>query len=51
MAGWAWWPALVDDDPDTEEFFWTDDLTNPKASWYHVVFFDRGEVSRAWIRR
>ena len=24
LEGWPWWPALVDDDPDTMEFFWTD---------------------------
>lgn len=50
MDGWPWWPGLVDDDPDTMEFVWTDE-GKETGSWYHVVFFDRGTVSRAWIRR
>ena len=25
MQGWPWWPGLVDDAPDTLEFFWTDE--------------------------
>ena len=25
MDGWPWWPGLVDDDPDTMEFVWTDE--------------------------
>ncbi|TRY64065.1 hypothetical protein TCAL_16637 [Tigriopus californicus] len=24
LQGFPWWPAFVDDDPDTERFFWTD---------------------------
>ena len=50
LDGWPWWPALVDDDPDTMQFFWTEFGTT-EVSWYHVVFFDtRSALSRAWIR-
>ena len=50
LDGWPWWPALVDDDPDTMQFFWTE-YGKTEVSWYHVVFFDtRSALSRAWIR-
>lgn len=58
VVGHAWWPAMVDDDPDTEEFFWTDDTEDHFSvmvipAWYHVVFFDQpngNKVERAWVR-
>jgi len=54
LEGWPAWPAMVDDDPDTGEFFWTgveDNKWEDKPSWYHVVFFESNEknVTRAWI--
>ena len=55
VQGWPAWPAMVDDDPDTGSFFWTE-LREGSDKWdpdqtpdsYHVVFFDK-EVCRAWI--
>ena len=55
MDGWPAWPAMVDDDPDIGDFFWTE-LTGDRwtgtesPTQYHVVFFDTSQVSRAWIR-
>ena len=51
MAGWPAWPAMVDDDPDTGSFFWTEmveDKWMDKPNSYHVIFFDK-EVSRGWV--
>ena len=54
MEGWPAWPGMVDDDPDTGEFFWTEVRGGewvPMPSSYHVVFFDSKDkaVSRAWV--
>ncbi|XP_061163162.1 uncharacterized protein LOC133172317 [Saccostrea echinata] len=49
MAGFPWWPAMIEMDPDSEYYF---ELENPESmfpSHYHVVFFDE-RVSRAWLR-
>ncbi|XP_062610548.1 uncharacterized protein LOC134272319 [Saccostrea cucullata] len=49
MAGFPWWPAMIEMDPDSEYYF---ELANPESmfpSHYHVVFFD-DRVSRAWLR-
>ena len=51
MNGFPAWPAMVDDDPNTGEFFWTDQLGDPlqiRPTHYHVIFFDK-EVTRKWI--
>ena len=42
---------MVDDDPDSGEFFWNEIRNwNSKPSDYHVVFFDKDKgASRAWI--
>ncbi len=32
LCGFSWWPALVDDDPDTEMFFWTEP-DSQKVTW------------------
>ncbi|XP_042904360.1 PC4 and SFRS1-interacting protein-like isoform X2 [Parasteatoda tepidariorum] len=45
LDGYPWWPAMVDEDPDIEEFF----LSQRKSDYYHVTFLDE-KVSRAWIR-
>lgn len=26
VSGYPWWPAMVDDDPDTEQYYWLDDF-------------------------
>ena len=49
MNGFPAWPAMVDDDPDTGEFFWTERLGwQEKPSQYHVTFFD-DKVVRKWV--
>ena len=52
LAGWPSWPAMVDDDPDVGEFFWTEVAAGEweaRPTHYHVVFFDQKAVSRAWV--
>ncbi|XP_032513430.2 zinc finger CW-type PWWP domain protein 1-like, partial [Danaus plexippus] len=48
IPGWPWWPAMVDDCPDTEQFYWLDGFSDIPTH-YNVVFFDQYEVTRAWI--
>ncbi|KAK9890615.1 hypothetical protein WA026_011978 [Henosepilachna vigintioctopunctata] len=50
LEGFPWWPAIVDDDPDTECYYWLDDEINNTPSYYNVTFFDKKEVSRAWLK-
>ena len=52
MDGLPAWPAMVDDDPDTGSFFWTEG-EDKQPSHYHVVFFEvePANVSRSWISR
>ncbi|CAH4037270.1 zinc finger CW-type PWWP domain protein 1-like isoform X1 [Pieris brassicae] len=47
FGDWPWWPAMVDDDPDTEQFYWIDGLSDI-PSHYNVTFFD-DNATRAWI--
>ncbi|KAE8737523.1 hypothetical protein FOCC_FOCC017010 [Frankliniella occidentalis] len=52
LSGYPWWPAMVEDDPDLECFFWLNEFSDI-PTWYHVVFFDddkRSSCARAWIR-
>lgn len=28
LSGWPWWPAMVDDDPDTEQYYWLDGFSD-----------------------
>jgi len=45
-----WWPGLVDFCPDSEEYYWMEE-GGLEPSWYHIVFFDKGEhVTRSWVR-
>ncbi|XP_035215141.1 myb-like protein X [Stegodyphus dumicola] len=44
LAGFPWWPAMVEDDPDTEEYYWLEN----KTVYYHATFLDE-HVSRAWV--
>ncbi|XP_063531570.1 zinc finger CW-type PWWP domain protein 1-like [Cydia strobilella] len=48
LPGWPWWPAMVDDDPDTEQFYWLDGFSDIPTH-YNVVFFDERGATRAWI--
>ena len=51
MDGFPAWPAMVDDDPNTGEFFWTErteDGWQQRPTSYHVIFFDE-KVVRNWI--
>ncbi|KPJ06223.1 Zinc finger CW-type PWWP domain protein 1 [Papilio machaon] len=48
LQGWPWWPAMVDDCPDTEQFYWLYGFSDIPTH-YHVVFFDKLDVSRAWV--
>ena len=55
MDGWPAWPAMVDEDPETGEYFLADEAKveelEQKPSFYHVLFFDTSEKNgtRAWI--
>ncbi|KAK3105357.1 hypothetical protein FSP39_023334 [Pinctada imbricata] len=49
MAGFPWWPAMIEMDPDSEYFFIMESSESMHPSHYHVVFFD-DKVSRAWVR-
>ncbi|KAJ8931804.1 hypothetical protein NQ314_015260 [Rhamnusium bicolor] len=49
MHGYPWWPAMVEDDVNTETYFWLEGNSNT-PTWYHVTFFDSTEVTRAWMR-
>ncbi|RZF39656.1 hypothetical protein LSTR_LSTR001177 [Laodelphax striatellus] len=48
VPGYPWWPAIVDDDPNVEMFWWCNDPASSKPIMYHVAFFDQ-KVSRAWV--
>ncbi|XP_063359299.1 zinc finger CW-type PWWP domain protein 1-like [Cydia amplana] len=48
LPGWPWWPAMVDDEPDTEQFYWLDGFSDIPTH-YNVVFFDEKGATRAWI--
>ncbi|XP_050498785.1 zinc finger CW-type PWWP domain protein 1-like isoform X2 [Diabrotica virgifera virgifera] len=49
IEGYPWWPAMVEDDPDIEDYYWLEEgILEPTQ--YHVTFFDKIEVSRAWLK-
>ncbi|KAL0842270.1 hypothetical protein ABMA28_014409 [Loxostege sticticalis] len=48
LPGWPWWPAMVEDCPDTEQYYWLDGFSDI-PTYYNVVFFDSYEATRAWI--
>ncbi|XP_044753302.1 zinc finger CW-type PWWP domain protein 1-like [Coccinella septempunctata] len=50
VCGYPWWPGMIDDDPNTESYYWLDDDIDTVPSWYHVTFFDQKQVSRAWLK-
>lgn len=45
---YPWWPAMIDDDPNTGTYQWQ---TQPGGlpTHYHVTFLDK-KVTRAWVR-
>ncbi|XP_067658653.1 PC4 and SFRS1-interacting protein-like [Haliotis asinina] len=48
MAGYPWWPAMIEIDPDYETYYEVGHPASMLPTKYHVVFFDK-IVSRAWI--
>ncbi|CAG9829134.1 unnamed protein product [Diabrotica balteata] len=49
IEGYPWWPAMVEDDPDIEDYYWLEEgILEP--TYYHVTFFDKVEVTRAWLK-
>ncbi|KAJ0180659.1 hypothetical protein K1T71_004063 [Dendrolimus kikuchii] len=48
LRGWPWWPAMIDDCPDTERYYWLDGFSDIPTH-YNVVFFDAHEATRAWL--
>ncbi|XP_071445758.1 transcriptional regulator ATRX homolog [Hetaerina americana] len=48
LAGYPWWPAIVDDDPDVEQYYWVTE-TCDIPTHYNVTFFDDKPVTRAWL--
>lgn len=30
--GWPWWPVMIDDDPDTEQYYWVENNFNRPVS-------------------
>ncbi|KAL5015370.1 hypothetical protein ScPMuIL_009640 [Solemya velum] len=50
MAGYPWWPAMVETDPDTDVFFELESETSMNPTHYHVVFCFDKKISRAWVK-
>ncbi|XP_071946149.1 uncharacterized protein [Antedon mediterranea] len=50
LAGYPWWPAMVEEDPNVGEYFWLVDTWRTNPTDYHVVFLDKN-ISRAWVNR
>ncbi|XP_022100665.1 daf-12-interacting protein 1-like isoform X2 [Acanthaster planci] len=48
MQGFPWWPAMIEEDPDTGTYMEQED-ENAYPTHYHVVFLDRN-VSRTWLK-
>ncbi|XP_038062281.1 hepatoma-derived growth factor-related protein 2-like [Patiria miniata] len=48
MQGFPWWPAMVEEDPDTGTYLEQED-TDTYPTHYHVVFLDKN-VSRTWLK-
>ncbi|XP_046389886.1 uncharacterized protein LOC124158696 [Ischnura elegans] len=48
LAGYPWWPAMVDDDPDVEQYYWITENSDIPTH-YNVTFFDEKPVTRAWL--
>ena len=53
LKGFPWWPGMIDNCPDSDDYFWVDEnISENEPTWYHVVYFEgKGtEVTRAWIK-
>ncbi|XP_071805779.1 uncharacterized protein [Asterias amurensis] len=48
MQGYPWWPAMVEEDPDTGTYCEQQD-TESYPTQFHVVFLDKN-VSRTWLK-
>nr|XP_054769078.1 titin homolog [Lytechinus pictus] len=48
MQGFPWWPAMIEEDPDSELCLYPDPLTGYVTD-YHVVFLDK-KVTRCWVK-
>ncbi|XP_018324877.1 zinc finger CW-type PWWP domain protein 1-like [Agrilus planipennis] len=48
LPPYPWWPAMVDDDPDVEQYYWLKSYSDVPTH-YNVTFFDSELVSRSWI--
>ncbi|XP_050304545.1 uncharacterized protein LOC126742059 [Anthonomus grandis grandis] len=46
--GSQWWPALIDDNPDTLQYFWMADKRSKIPTWYHVTFFGSSKIRNTW---
>ncbi|GFQ72562.1 zinc finger CW-type PWWP domain protein 1 [Trichonephila clavata] len=44
LQGYPWWPGMVDENPDVEEFEWKEE----KIRYYNVTFLDE-RPTHAWI--
>ncbi|XP_030843304.1 myb-like protein X [Strongylocentrotus purpuratus] len=48
MQGFPWWPAMIEEDPDSELCLYPDPVTGYVTD-YHVVFLDK-KVTRCWVK-
>ncbi|XP_064461318.1 nucleolar protein dao-5-like [Ornithodoros turicata] len=49
LSGYPWWPAMIDDDPDSYLFYCNEDPRDEaRVTHYHVTFLDT-HVTRAWV--
>lgn len=39
LGGWPWWPAMVDDCPDTEQYYWLDGFSDIPVSVFEFIVF------------
>ncbi|CAN7999839.1 unnamed protein product [Ixodes pacificus] len=50
LGSYPWWPAMIDDDPDSCLYFCNEDpYDEDRVTHYHVTFLDKN-VTRAWVR-
>ncbi|CAN8023952.1 unnamed protein product [Ixodes persulcatus] len=50
LGSYPWWPAMIDDDPDSGLYFCNEDpYDEDRVTHYHVTFLDKN-VTRAWVR-
>lgn len=53
--GYPWWPAIVDDDPDYNLYFWTKNWHKSciEPDQFHVVYIDKPGIAptRGWLKK